>query len=227
MAQNCERTADFNGTVGNANFGNFAFNGSFSGNAYADFMLGLPLSSTRLNPLINRRLSQKELGLFITDTFKLTPKLTLDYGLRWDRFSATTYEDGLMYNWDPKTGNRHRAAEGHVKDQPVLPHEHQHRRRRSGAGARSGQFRATHRRCLPLNDKTVIRGGYGIFNEFLGQFCSSAGRRTIRSQRDVLQQHRQWRAAVSDAQSISLRRRLSATFLPRKSMAIRCTPRTG
>jgi Carboxypeptidase regulatory-like domain len=97
--------SDYNEQVPNENFGSFEFNGSFSGNAYADFLLGLPLSSTRLSPIINRKRTQKELGLFITDTYKVTPKLTLDVGLRWDRFSSTTYDDGLMYNWDPTTGD--------------------------------------------------------------------------------------------------------------------------
>src|SRR5207244_6801727 len=97
--------SDYDERVPNENFGSFEFNGSFSGNAYADFLLGLPLSSTRLNPLVNRKVTAKELGLFITDTFKVTPKLTLDYGLRWDRFSEATYDDGLMYNWDPRTGD--------------------------------------------------------------------------------------------------------------------------
>src|SRR5206468_9360900 len=86
-------------------YGNFAFDGTWTGNAYADFLLGLPITSTRLNPILNRKYSTKELGIFITDTFKVSPKLTLDIGLRWDRFSATTYDDGLMFNWDPTTGN--------------------------------------------------------------------------------------------------------------------------
>ena len=45
------------------------------------------------------------MGLFITDTFKVTSRLNLDYGLRWDYFTSTTFEDGLMFNWDPATGN--------------------------------------------------------------------------------------------------------------------------
>jgi len=94
----------FDAQVPNENFGSFEFDGAFSNDAYADFLLGLPLSSTRLNPIVDRKLTSKELGLFITDTFKATSKLTLDFGLRWDRFSATTYDDGLMFNWDPRLG---------------------------------------------------------------------------------------------------------------------------
>jgi hypothetical protein len=161
---------DYNGQVPNSNYGNFTFNGTFSGNAYADFMLGLPLSSTRLNPLINRRHSQKELGIFITDTFKLTPKLTLDYGLRWDRFSSTTFEDGLMFNWDPKTGNVIVPQSAISKVSPLYPKSVTIVPGNPVPSPSNGNFVPRLGVAYRLNDKTVIRGGYGIYNEFLGQF---------------------------------------------------------
>jgi Carboxypeptidase regulatory-like domain/TonB dependent receptor-like, beta-barrel len=167
--------SDFNGQVPNQNFGDFQFNGSFSGNAYADFMLGLPLSSTRLNPLVDRKRTQKELGLFVTDTFKVNPKLTLDYGLRWDRFSATTYDDGLMYNWDPATGKIVVPQEALSKVSPLYP-------RTIGVAAGNVVPSPDARNLAPrigvayrVTDKTVIRGGYGVFNEFLGQFARVQG----------------------------------------------------
>ena len=45
------------------------------------------------------------MGLFFTDTFKVSQALTLDFGLRWDYFRTTEFEDGLQFNWDPNTGN--------------------------------------------------------------------------------------------------------------------------
>jgi hypothetical protein len=166
---------DYNETVPNENFGSFEFNGAFTGNAYADFLLGLPLSSTRLNPIINRKRTQKELGLFITDTFKVTPKLTLDLGLRWDRFSATTYDDGLMYNWDPATGNVIVSQQALSKVSPFYPNK-------ITVAAGDPVPEPDLRNFAPrlgvayrLNDRTVVRGGYGIFNEFLGQFARVQG----------------------------------------------------
>jgi hypothetical protein len=165
----------FDGAVANENFGSFQFNGSFSGNSYADFLLGLPLSSTRLNPLVDRKQTQKELGIFITDTFKVTPKLTLDLGLRWDRFSATTYDDGLMYNWDPATGNVVVPQPALQKVSPFYP---------TNINVVGGNVVPSPdlRNFVPrlgaayrLNDRTVIRGGYGIFNESLGSFARVQG----------------------------------------------------
>ncbi len=160
----------FLGTVPNENFGSFEFDGSFTNDAYADFLLGVPLSSTRLNPLVDRKITSKELGLFITDTFKVTPKLTVDYGLRWDRFSEKTYSDGLMFNWDPKTGNLVVAPDAMSKVSPNYP---------SSIKVVAGEVvpKPDERNFVPrigvayrLSDKMVVRGGYGMFNEFHGKY---------------------------------------------------------
>ena len=165
----------FDARVPNDNYGNFEFDGTLTGNAYADFLLGLPISSTRLNPILNRSYSTKELGIFITDTFKVSPRLTLDVGLRWDRFSATTYDDGLMFNWDPKTGNVIVPEKAMSKLSPYYP---------KAIGVVTGQVvpDPDMRNFVPrigvayrLTDKTVVRGGYGIYNEFLGQFARQQG----------------------------------------------------
>lgn len=79
---------EFLGSIPDPTFGNFNFNGSLSGHAYADFLLGMPFTSSRLSPLVNRHRREKEFGVYITDSFKVTQKLSLDYGLRWDYFTA-------------------------------------------------------------------------------------------------------------------------------------------
>ena len=66
---------------------------------------GLPFPSMRLNPLVGRTQLDSELGMFVQDTFKVNSRLTLDFGLRWERFGAPNYEDGLIYNWNPATGD--------------------------------------------------------------------------------------------------------------------------
>ncbi len=160
----------YNEIVSNDNYGNFSFNGAFTGDAYADFLLGIPISSTRLNPLVKRTQTSKELGLFVTDSYKVTKKLTLDLGIRWDRFSSTTYKDGLMYNWDASTGNVIVPQDAMSKISPLYP---------GNIAVVAGDVvpKPDEWNFVPrigfayrLDDKTVIRGGYGIFNEFLGQF---------------------------------------------------------
>ncbi len=160
----------YNGRVVDGIYGNFTFDGSLTGNAYADFLLGLPYSSLRLDPIIDRVQRSKELGLFLTDTFKVNSRLTLDYGLRWDYFTATTFEDGLMFNWDP-------AANAVVVPQSV---------RNQVSPLYPGNINLVTGNVVPAPDKrnfvprlgaayrltsrTVLRGGYGMYNEFLGKF---------------------------------------------------------
>ena len=158
------------GNVPNENYGRYDFNGSMSGHAYADFMLGLPFRSRRLDPFVDRVRTSKELGIFVTDTFKATNKLTLDLGIRWDRFSATTWDDGLTYNWDPSTGNVVVPQAAVPSISPLYP---------STIGVVSGEAvpKPDNNNFVPrvgfayrATDKTVIRGGYGMFTEFLGKF---------------------------------------------------------
>jgi hypothetical protein len=160
----------FSGNVPNDNYGRYAFNGSITGHAYADFMLGLPFQSNRLDPFVDRTRTSKELGIFVTDTFKMSNKLTLDLGLRWDRFSATTWDDGLTYNWDSATGNVVVPQEALSSVSPLYP---------STINIVSGEVvpKADNNNFVPrigfayrITDKTVIRGGYGMFTEFLGKF---------------------------------------------------------
>jgi hypothetical protein len=160
----------FDARVPNENFGGFSFNGNWSGNAYADFLLGLPWTSMRLNPLVNRKQTSKELGIFVTDTFKVTPKLTLDVGVRWDRFSASTFDDGLMFNWDLKTGNVLVPQEAMSKVIPLYPKTITVAAGQVVPDPDKRNFAPRIGVAYRLNDKTAIRGGYGIFNEFMGKY---------------------------------------------------------
>lgn len=69
--------------------GSYTFNNSVTksiiGNSYAAFLLGVPDSvslSTVLNPDTNGYGSSY--ALFVQDDYKITPRLTLNYGLRWE-----------------------------------------------------------------------------------------------------------------------------------------------
>jgi len=53
------------------------------GLSYASFLLGLPKTVTMNGPT-DPRLGKKQLGMYAQDTWKITRKFTLDYGLRYD-----------------------------------------------------------------------------------------------------------------------------------------------
>ena len=72
-------------TQDNGLFGNVTFSNRYTGNTYADFLLGIPFQSSRLNPLVGRKRTDSELGIFVQDAFKVSSRLTLDRGVGLDR----------------------------------------------------------------------------------------------------------------------------------------------
>ncbi|HUS04827.1 MAG TPA: carboxypeptidase regulatory-like domain-containing protein [Bryobacteraceae bacterium] len=165
----------FQGNIPEGTYGSFSFDGTFSGYSYSDFLLGLPFQSTRLDPLTNRTIRDSELGVFLTDSFKATSRLTLDLGIRWDRFGSPRYEDNLMYRWDPATGTVVIPSAARSAVRPLYPTniriengEVQPNPKMTNIVPRIG---AAYR----LSDRTVVRGGYGIFTETLGRYARIQG----------------------------------------------------
>lgn len=65
------------------NYGVFTFNNTASGNAFADFLLGVPSGLTQDAPVTGYT-NTWYTALFLQDDFRATPKLNLNLGLRWD-----------------------------------------------------------------------------------------------------------------------------------------------
>jgi hypothetical protein len=161
----------FQGTLSSTVYGSFNFNGTYTSNPFADFLLGIPYTSSRLDPLVNRRSFVNQHGLFVSDTFKVAPRLTLDYGLRWDYYGLPVYRDGLMYNWDPATGNVVVARGTLSKIHPLYP--------TSTIKVVEGDvvpsadwrnFRPRLSAAFRISQNMVMRGGYGEFTESYGYF---------------------------------------------------------
>ncbi|HZM98031.1 MAG TPA: TonB-dependent receptor [Pyrinomonadaceae bacterium] len=121
------------------------FSGQFTFNSYNSFALNTPASFTQsfagpgtTGPETHPNLN--ELGLFIQDDWRVNPKLTLNLGLRYD----------LQDLADPSVNNPSAAlaAAGLNTTTPV--------RDRNNFGPRFGFSYA-------FDEKTVMRGGYGIF----------------------------------------------------------------
>lgn len=92
------------GGIPDGTYGDFTFSGTYSGNAYSDFLLGLPQTSVRNYPAIPNRRRQWETGFFFQDDFKASPRVTLQLGLRYEYQTPTLNNDDLLYNFDPAAG---------------------------------------------------------------------------------------------------------------------------
>ena len=142
-----------------------SLNGFSQGFGYASFLLG-DYNATTQTPQENYRQGNQQWGLFLQDTWKITRKLTLDYGIRWDY--ATPYHEqyGRQGQFDPTTPNAN--AGGHPGAtlyantcncqfyQPTYPY---------GIGPRLGL-------AYQIDPKTVLRAGWGVNYQFVG---ASAG----------------------------------------------------
>jgi len=64
--------------------GSFTFNGQYSGNAAADFMLGIAQQSVTPYFQVKGSVGQWRDGFFVQDTWQALPNLTLQYGLRYE-----------------------------------------------------------------------------------------------------------------------------------------------
>ena len=77
-------------------------NGTNVGFGYASFLLGLVDQVQMSNPT-RPRMGKKQLGLYVQDTWKVTRKMTLDYGLRYDYSTYLREQYGRAPEFSPTT----------------------------------------------------------------------------------------------------------------------------
>jgi hypothetical protein len=173
-----------NRDLANNFLGNFRFTGDFTGNPVADMLLGYYQDAALFQPAAfslpdqagnPRQYNFQYLAPFVQDDWKVTPRLTLNLGLRWD-FRTMPYETNDRMGWlnpsNPLGGMY--VADKTLVDQGIIGdgsfYTYAGRRNPKDASKRvfAPRFGFAFR---PFSgDKTVLRGGYGIF------FDSAEGR---------------------------------------------------
>ena len=157
-------------------YGGYNFPGVFTGFGYADFLLGIPETTELAIPTPPRYLRSVTSGLYAQDQFKLNRKLTLNYGLRWELTAPFTHKLGAIYSFNPQTGALVIPDEGASQVNPFFP-SNIPVMAASQAGFpkdsllefRKGYFQPRFGFAYkPFDDeKTVIRGGYGIYGNLV------------------------------------------------------------
>lgn len=163
-------------TTNPALFGNFSFQGRFSGNPYADFLLGLPTTVVRLDPFATQYNRWYDLAFYAQDDFKATPRLTFSYGLRYEYNQPVHAEDDNFYSFDVRTGSivvpndsvRRLFSPYFPASLPVITANQvglDHTLRRSDKNNFAPRFGFSYQ--ADHSGKTVVRGGSGFFYSHL------------------------------------------------------------
>jgi hypothetical protein len=99
------RVADYESFIAGDNFGDYIFNGRFTGNDFGDFLLGLPNYDEIVNAGPDFDGHVRAYGFFGQDSFRVTPKLTIDFGVRYE-YHPPFHDDSLQItNFDRVNGN--------------------------------------------------------------------------------------------------------------------------
>ena len=166
-----------NQSIQTGTYGQFTFNGTFTGYGFSDLILGIPYSSSRLNQLPSRTETDMEFGPYITDDFKVNSRLTMSMGVRWDRFGSPNFTDGLLWNWNLQTGDivvpqaaMNSISPLYPKNIPIVAGQVRQNPSNLNIAPRFGM-------AYRLTDRFVVRGAYGIYTETLGRYSllNSAG----------------------------------------------------
>jgi Carboxypeptidase regulatory-like domain/TonB dependent receptor len=118
-------------------------------NSWADFLLGLPSGAGKVDQLRNpNSIYMQSYALYARDQWQVTRNLTLNYGLRWERYPFPDKDNTGINRFDPLTGN---VLTGGLSGVP----------RDTGASSGPGQFLPRFGIAYRFKEKTVIRAGYG------------------------------------------------------------------
>jgi len=164
-------------------FGNDTFSNRFTGFPYSDFLLGIPTTAARAFPPVKQSLMEYSYSLFLQDEYRITPKLTLNYGLRWEYKAPWTEANNLLSAFDPKSGKIVVPDAALNKVSPLLPASYIGVISASQAGYPANlidgykkgfapRFGAAWR---PLDNNTVFRAGFGIYYDNYIDHPTTAG----------------------------------------------------
>ncbi len=139
----------------------------FTGFQLASFLLG-GMSANSLNAPIDLANYKSQTAVYIQDTWKITPKLTLDYGLRWDYGTYTREAHGRNGSIGINVPNPSASNRGGGLQYEATCNCHFATNYPYAVGPRLGL-------AYQIDSKTVLRAGFGlVYNATLLPAGSSA-----------------------------------------------------
>ena len=151
----------------NGQAGQIKSDGSSSGSAFADFLLGLPASTSIQAGLFKTYLRETVFDWYVLDDYRIKSNLTLNYSLRYEYFGPYSEKNDRLVNLYPSNGP--------LPYEVVMP----------GNGNPAGLVQPDHTMYAPRlgfayrpknsgwTKDTVLRGGYSIIYN-TGQYATFA-----------------------------------------------------
>ena len=125
----------------------------------ADFIFGTPsIINLGNDAVVNLR--QHVNSLYFQDDFRMTPKLTLNVGLRWEYATPLFERDNNYSDFDPATDSMVKATNGTIYTRSLVHPDPK------DFGPRLGL-------AYSFDPKTVVRAGYGISYTFFNRVGSA------------------------------------------------------
>jgi hypothetical protein len=144
--------------------GAYTYNGTFSGSALTDFMLGRPSAFEQQNEQ-GGQVHAFALGFYVQDSYKVSARLSLDMGLRYDIPFAPVEPRGTVTVFRPGSTEKSKVF---VNAPPGLFFYGDPGVSEAGRETPMTLFgpRFGFSYALTADNKTVLRAGYGIFYNY-------------------------------------------------------------
>jgi hypothetical protein len=154
--------------------GEFSFDGSFTkdpnntsntGIGFADFLLGYPVFAQSQSGDSGGYMFRTNVRWWVNDDWRVTPRLTLTLGVRYEYDGPFTEKYDRLSNFDPATGELIIAGRNGVSASGGVQRDLNNLAPRIGFAY-----------SLPGHPGTVLRGGYGVFYDVEQENCCEGTR---------------------------------------------------
>jgi len=134
------------------------FRGTLDFADLTSFLQGIPDDGGQITGYTRRHTAENNQGLYLQDSFRWTPRLTLNLGVRWDYFAVVHEKNNLFWGFDPANGGSLVQV--------------------GSSGGPSTLYNPDYNNFAPRiafayditgKAKTVIRGGWGLFYDAFSQ----------------------------------------------------------
>jgi len=152
--------------------GLYNFTGYWTGQSYADFLLGYLNSASGLAESTVSHLLATSYGSFVQDDWKVHSRLTLNLGLRWEINKPPVDSAGRLSNFDPALNQVVIASEKTLVGTGITITDPNAVTTAAQAGLPQSLIFTRYKAFAPRfgfawrpfgGNRTVVRGGYGVF----------------------------------------------------------------